>query len=352
MENGKKNKGKIKYNNNNNFIGNFNYDKEYEGKGYKSYKNGDKYEGELKNGMREGNGILINKNGDKFDCIWKDDKIQIINNYEKKDQIKENELIMLIKKEDLNKEIQIINYNYWNDSVFYYCDQKNQMEKNINIYINDRNYNFIWKVKLSEENYYKIKIKYKNLLEDMSYMFYQCSSYQIINLNDFDTSRVTTMEGLFQKCLNLQYINFNNLQTTYLANMKAIFSECKNLISIDLSTFKTDNVIDMSYMFYGCSNLKEIKGLNNLNTNKVSNMRSMFYECKNIISIDLSNFNTDKVIDMSYMFYGCSNLKKLNIYNFKLNQECNKTDLFEGIDKIRCKLIIKDEKIKNIFYDS
>ena len=52
----------------------------------------------------------------------------------------------------------------------------------------------------------------------MSYMFYQCSSYKIINLYDLDTSQVTTMRSLFDECYNLEYINFYNLKTDNLKN--------------------------------------------------------------------------------------------------------------------------------------
>ena len=76
-------------------------------------------------------------------------------------------------------------------------------------------------------------------------------------------------------------------------------------------------------MFKGCSNLKEIKGLNNLITNNVTNMESMFD--------------------------GCSNLKELNINNFKVNKECILTDIFNQIDKTKCNLITKEEKLKNLF---
>ena len=56
------------------FKGIFKNDKEYEGKGNIIYENGDKYEGELKNGIKEGEGILIRNNGDKFEGIWRNDK--------------------------------------------------------------------------------------------------------------------------------------------------------------------------------------------------------------------------------------------------------------------------------------
>ena len=75
-------------------------------------------------------------------------------------------------------------------------------------------------------------------------------------------------------------------------------------------------------------------------------MNSMFQNCWNLLSIDLSNFKTDKVNNMNYKFSGCSNLKELNINDFKCNKKCIIGDIIEGIDKTKCKLIVKDEKFK------
>ena len=74
-----------------------------------------------------------------------------------------------------------------------------------------------------------------------------------------------------------------------------MFYDCKNMLSIDLSNFNTDKVTNMEGTVYGCSNLKEIEGLKYLISNNVINMQIMFYECNNLISINLSKFHTDKV---------------------------------------------------------
>ena len=52
------------------------------------------------------------------------------------------------------------------------------------------------------------------------------------------------------------------------------------------------------------------------------------------------------------MFYGCSNLNELNINNFKLIRQCNIKSIFNGIDKTKCKMIVQDENLKNIFLNS
>ena len=58
-----------------------------------------------------------------------------------------------IKKEDINKGIQILNYK--NDK------QKREREKNIEILLDDRKIDYNWKYKFNEENKYKISIRSK-----------------------------------------------------------------------------------------------------------------------------------------------------------------------------------------------
>ena len=45
--------------------------------------------------------------------------------------------------------------------------------------------------------------------------------------------------------------------TTNINNMSFMFRECSSLKSIDLSSFNTTNVNDMGCMFYKCSSLKK-----------------------------------------------------------------------------------------------
>ena len=61
------------------------------------YNNGDKYDGEWKNDLREGKGIMKYNNGDIYDGYWKNDKkdgkgIMINNNGDKYDGYWKNNL--------------------------------------------------------------------------------------------------------------------------------------------------------------------------------------------------------------------------------------------------------------------
>ena len=51
-----------------------NSSRDYTGRGYAVYPNGDQYDGEYVNGIREGKGKYIYANGDKYEGNFKDNK--------------------------------------------------------------------------------------------------------------------------------------------------------------------------------------------------------------------------------------------------------------------------------------
>ena len=143
-----------------------------------------------------------------------------------------------IKKNDINKDIRIIN------SYEEYCIKTNEV----------------------------IKDEYKNEKEIKDNIE--------ININDeiipFSYFHKFKEKGRY----TIKYIFKNNLK-----NINHIFSDCKSLIKIDSSNLNTENLIDMSYIFKGCSNLKNITLPNpNLNGKNVINMKDMFRGCSSLKS--------------------------------------------------------------------
>ena len=114
------------------------------------------------------------------------------------------------------------------------------------------------------------------------------------NLND--------MSFIFNNCTSLKEINFFSVDTFQVKKMRNMFQDCHELKYLVLSNFNTTNVTDMSSMFYRCFKLKEIKGINKFNTINVSNFDYMFAECSEIEYLDLSNFNTYNLTYMPCMF--------------------------------------------------
>ena len=242
-----------------------------------------------------------------------------------------------IKKEDINKDIIIIN-SYENikrkkrwrdDKDDYKFENEKEIKDNCIININDKMIPFSYYYKFNKEGKYIIKYSFKNNLSKTDYMFYECNSLTNINLSNFNTENVTNMRSMFYGCKSLTNINLSNFNTQNVTNMSDMFFECKSLTNINLSHFNTQNVKNMNYMFCGCNSLTNID-LSNFNTQNVTNMGNMFRGCNSLTNINLSNFNTENVTNMGYMFHGCNSLTNINLSNFNTK---NVTDMSEMFDE-------------------
>ena len=116
--------------------------------------------------------------------------------------------------------------------------------------------------------------------------------------------------------------------------MAYIFQSCSNLTSLNVSNFNTENVTTMNAMFNGCSSLTSLD-VSNFNTNQVANMTYMFSGCSKLTSLDLSNFSTKKVTNISYMFANCSKLTLLDLSNFNTDITTNTTSAFNNCTTLK-----------------
>ena len=225
-------------------------------------------------------------------------------------------------KNGIEGQIQLlfnITQDYKNNILVYKKDFKDYIE----IFINDKKIDFSLEYEIIDGKS-TIIIKNKQLLTNMGYLFYNCSTLNSINLSNFNTKTIINMEYMFSNCKSLTTINLSNLNTLNVLNMNNLFNECNSLITLDLSNFNTSNVNNMSYMFNKCYSLTSLN-LSNFNTNNVTDMNSMFSECSSLTSLDLSNFNTQNVNNMNSMFFNCSSLISLNLSNFNTEKV---TDMF------------------------
>ena len=60
---------------------------------------------------------------------------------------------------------------------------------------------------------------------------------------------------------------------------------CSSLEKLDLSNFNTINVTTMNYMFKGCSSLKELN-ISKFKTKKVKSAQGIFDECSSLKDLD------------------------------------------------------------------
>ena len=207
--------------------------------------------------------------------------------------------IYYIKKEDLNKDIQIINNTYYYEKISE--DFKERIITRINDLSNDKN----------------LKENLKNEMIDTDKEFLDSiekreKEFPIINKKECGSNKNEEIEKKIKIIINGQ-IKSNIL--TYRFN-----KEGDNIIYLVTHS----NLTDMSYLFSSCSSLKDINSsFNSFNTNYVVNMAKMFEFCSSLEKINLSSFNTNQVTNMYGMFSNCSSLKELNLSSFNTNQVTN-----------------------------
>ena len=302
---------------------------------------------------------------------------EIIKEINKKPKnIIENYIIaeILIKDEDVNKKVRII--NSYEDVIKDYIKFEEKLKnfekiRECEIKINNEFVPFNYFYEFKQKGKYIINYKFRDNLTNVNHMFYGCKSLINLNFTNFDTKSVYNMSYMFFGCESLTNLNLSNFDTQNVNDMSYMFARCKSLTNLNLSNFNTQNVINMKLMFDSCESLINLN-LSNFNTQNVNNMRSMFCKCKSLINLNLSNFNTQNVnnmgfmfsdcellidlnlsifntknvIDMQEMFYKCKSLTNLNLSNFNTQNVTNLTRIFYGCELLKKgKVITNDSKI-------
>ena len=204
-------------------------------------------------------------------------------------------------------------------------------------------------------NYYKNPMEMFTICMPMP-TNYCCNQIKVIEISEWDTSKIINMKGMFQgveiipdiskfDTSNVKDMSFmfkgsfgnipgiSNWNTSNVINMNGMFEEFGNNIP-DISKWKTSNVKDMSCMFLGYKG--NIPDISNWDTSNVKNMGNMFKNIYNEYLPDISKWNTSKVENMSFIFGGNANLKSLpDISNLNTSNVIYMNGIFSG-----CKSLI------------
>ena len=126
------------------------------------------------------------------------------------------------------------------------------------------------------------------------------------------------MRGVFAGCSGLREINVQNWNTSKVTDLAAIFSSC-SIKTVDVSNWDTSQVTDMQLMFMECYQLESID-ISNFNTEKVTSMRAMFADCKKLKEVRVGNFSTASIRDdgSSMLFCGCNSLQNVEELKAKI----------------------------------
>lgn len=119
---------------------------------------------------------------------------------------------------------------------------------------------------------------------------------------------LSTFDWFYNQPSLTEIVDIKYLNTSSVENMSGMFYNCSSLTELDVSGFDTQNVTTMSLMFDRCSGLTNLY-LVNFDTRNVSKMHCMFEDCTNLTTITVGvNWNTTNVESSDNMFYGCTSL--------------------------------------------
>ena len=135
-------------------------------------------------------------------------------------------------------------------------------------------------------------------------MFRGCNLLTSLDVSNWDTSKITSMNSMFSNCSQLTQLDVSNWNTSNVTDMSILFNNCSSLTSLDVSNWDTSNVTIMTNVFNNCSALTSLD-VSNWDTSNVTDMVNMFRSCQSLTSLDVSNWDTSNVTDMTNMFNNC-----------------------------------------------
>ena len=160
---------------------------------------------------------------------------------------------------------------------------------------------------------------------DMEGMFLLASANP--DVSKWNTSNVTNMKGMFDRAGNADP-DVSNWDTSKVTDMEDMFSGVVNG-NPDVSNWDTSSVTDMQSMFFRTE--KANPDVSKWNISNVTNMYEMFQEAK-AANPEVSNWDTSKVENMSRMFYFASNATP-NVKNWNTPNVTDMSGMFKGAEK-------------------
>ena len=265
----------------------------------------------------------------------------------------ENNIICIheIGQDDINKDIQIINYLYEENLDPQDCN-KEEITKKSEIYIDNKLIkNFTPVYKFEKKGKYKVKIRFTEAIVNGKSMFLNCKTIKIIDGNNFNALNLKFTDKMFSECYKLEEIEIDKWKVSNVESMSSMFEKCTSLKEFSAPKWDTKNVKTTESMFEKCSSIKEID-ISNWNMENVTSIESMFYYCKLLEKLNVSKWNTSNIQSTSYLFKYCNKLKNLDLSNWKTQKLENYYQMFYKINK-NCKITFnQDSRLKKEFEES
>ncbi|MEI6143258.1 MAG: BspA family leucine-rich repeat surface protein [Mariniphaga sp.] len=185
---------------------------------------------------------------------------------------------------------------------------------------------------------------------DLSYCFYLISQATITNLNLWNVSSVTNVEGMFYYASAFNQ-NIGNWDVSGVTTMFRMFSRASSF-NQPIGNWNASSATDMSDMFrsasafnqpignWNVSSATDMSGMfesasafnqpiGNWNVGNATTMESMF-DYASLFNQDLTNWNVSKVTDLSWMFSGASVFNQ-NLGSWNIGSVTAMEDMFKGV---------------------
>ena len=172
-----------------------------------------------------------------------------------------------------------------------------------------------------------------SLITDMSYLFEEATKYIInpdylnFNINGWDVSKVTNMEGMFAHCIKFNS-PLDKWDVSKVTNMKLMFWYCHQFDQ-NINSWDTSSVTDMDSMFWHCYNFN--KPLDNWDVRGITNLQYMFASCHKF-NQNINSWEVQDVVNMEYMFFKCNEFNQ-PLNNWDVSSVTEMASMFQNCYK-------------------
>lgn len=155
----------------------------------------------------------------------------------------------------------------------------------------------------------------------MAGMFQQCDKLETLDLSKFNTSNVTTMHSMFAGCTSLKRLDLSSFDSENLTVMCAMFSSNSyyhHFNSMQLEeiifgeNFDTSKVTNMEGLFNGCIKLTSLD-LSNFDTLNVTTMKEMFSRCSKLVDLNISKLTFKEGVTTTGMWGGTPSVMNITV---------------------------------------
>ena len=177
-------------------------------------------------------------------------------------------------------------------------------------------------------------------------MFYEQKWSEIHGIENWDMSKVTSVQMMFAHCTNLTTLDIGKWNVAKVRNFSGLFSGNSwagdmKFTYLPIENWNTSSATDMSHVFYGCAMLERAP-VTYWDVSKVTTFSHMFADCYKLAEPNVQYWSTDSVDNFDALFNDCHALVTIDLSHFKTGtcrqfsqmfEACTNLEAIIGIDK-------------------